>query len=121
MQQTALISTTLFFLIVFSFGYWLQHTGKPYKSLTMNVHWLVALAALGFLIVDVIQANKVADLKALEWTAVGFAALLFVGSIVTGGLVSLKRAMPAFVQIMHKILPWFTLLSTGFALYLLFA
>ena len=121
MQQTTIISITFFFVIIFAFGYWLQRTGKPYKGLTMNVHKLVSLAALGFLIVDVIQANKVTSLGALEWVVCGFAALFFVGSIVTGGLISLKREMPAFVLLMHKILPWLTLLSTGFAFYLIFA
>lgn len=121
MQQTTIISTTLFFVIVFSFGYWLARTGKPYKGLTMNVHTLVSLAALGFLIVDIIQANKVSSLGILEWIVCGFTALFFIGSIVTGVLVNLKRPMPAFVLVMHKILPWLTLVSTGCAFYLIFA
>jgi hypothetical protein len=121
MQQTTIISTALFFLIIFSFGYWLTGIGKPYKGVTMNVHKLVALAALAYLIVVMVQVNKVTPLNTVQWIVCGLTALFFIGAIVTGGLVSLARTMPKYVTLLHKLFPWFTLFSTIAALYLLLA
>jgi hypothetical protein len=60
-----------------------------------------------------------ATLGALELVALAIAGLLFLGTIVTGGLLSTDKRMPAVVLTMHRIAPFLTVLSTAVTLYLL--
>ena len=53
-------------------------------------------------------------------TAIGVTTVCFVGTIVTGGLLSIDKAMPSTVLRYHQITPYLSLLSTCAALYLLF-
>lgn len=43
----------------------------------------------------------------------------FLGLFVTGGLLSIGKPMPAFVQKLHYIMPYLAALSSGVTLYLL--
>lgn len=58
-------------------------------------------------------------LSAMELTACVIARLFFPATIVTGGLVSIPKPMPAVVSLSHKLLPYLTVLSTVVSLYLL--
>jgi hypothetical protein len=117
MNQTTIISTVLFFVIIYLFGYWLQHTGKPYKSTTFNVHMLVSVIALLYLGVVIYQVNKSSPLDAWGWVLSGLTLLFYLATIISGGFTSLDKS-PKFLQVSHKVLPYFTLLSTIAALYL---
>jgi hypothetical protein len=44
--------------------------------------------------------------------------LFFLSTIVSGGLVSIDKPMPAPISIMHKLFPYLTVLSTAVTLYL---
>ena len=117
MNQTTIISTTLFFLIIFIFGYWLQYTGKPYNSTTFNVHKLVGVIALLYLGVVVYQANKTSPLDTGVWVICSLSLLFFRATIISGGFTSLDKS-PKALQVLHKVLPYFTLLSTIATLYI---
>jgi hypothetical protein len=110
----------LFFLLIISSGYWLHRSGKPYSVLLFNVHKLIGFGLFVFLIVRIFQTSRITPLSMGEWIAWTVAALFFLATIVFGGLVSIDKAMPAVVSIMHKFLPYLTVLSTAFSLYLLF-
>ena len=58
-------------------------------------------------------------LSAVEFTAVVIMGVLLIGTIITGGLLSTDNALPAIVLTLHKITPFFTVLSTAIVLYLL--
>lgn len=118
--QLRFVNTGLFFLLILASGLWLRHSGKPYSAILFNVHKLIGLAVFIFLIVNISRMNRGTPLSALELTACVASGLLFVATIVSGGLVSIDKSWPTFVPILHKLLPYLTMLSTAVSLYLLF-
>jgi hypothetical protein len=58
-----------------------------------------------YLAITVCQVNRATPLGAMEWVAGVVTGLLFLSTIVSGGLVSIDKAMPAAIPIMHKVLP----------------
>ena len=117
--QFRVLVAGLCFILVFISGYWLSRSGKPYSAILLNAHKLIGLAVLVYLAVAVYQVNRATPLGAMEWVAGVVAGLLFLSTIVSGGLVSIDKAMPAAISIMHKVLPYLTVLSSAVTLYLL--
>ena len=107
------IFTALAFAVVFVLGFVLSRAEKPYPMAAFTVHKLLALAVLVFLIVTLLHENKANELSSLLFIAVVLSAVLFLGTIITGGLVSVEKPMPEFVFILHRWLPWLTVLSTA--------
>ncbi len=123
-----LISTGLFFLFIFLSGFWLSHSGKPYSTLIFNIHKLIGLAAAVFLIVTVVAIHRQAPLQSGQIAAVATTAVLFVLLVVVGGLLSVQSggglaSAPPFLKtgfvLVHHLLPYLAVLSTGVTLYLL--
>ncbi len=116
-QQMRFVGAGLFFLFIFGFGYWLSHSGKPFNVVIFTVHKLISLGAFVFLAVAVYQINQAAKLGGLEIALCAMTALLFVGTMATGGLVSVDKPMPGFVLILHRVTPYLTAASTALMLY----
>ncbi len=117
--QLRFVNIGLFFLLIFVSGYWLHHSGKPYGAILFNIHKLIGLGLFVLLVVRIYQLNLTTPLSWLQWIICVVAALFFIATIVFGGLVSIDKTMPTFVSLAHKLLPYLTLLSTAFSLYLL--
>lgn len=118
--QIRVFGAALFCIFIFLTGFWLRRLGKPpYPAILLNVHKLIGLAAGVLLVVTASQIHQTAPLASLEIAAVGVAVLFFVCTIITGGLVSLTRPIPAAIQLVHKLFPYLTTLSSAAALYLL--
>jgi len=117
--QSRAVDAGLLFLFIFLSGYWLSHSGKPLNAIILTIHKLISLAAVVLLVITIYQANQVAHLGALELTAAVVTGLLFLGTIVTGGLLSTGKPMPAAILKMHQITPFLAALSTTVTLYLL--
>jgi hypothetical protein len=113
-----LFGTGLLFLITFLTGFWLSNSGRPYNGIVLTAHKLISLAAAVLIAVIVYQANRGAALGATEIAAVAVTGLFFVGTIVTGGLLSTDKAMPTLVTFVHLIGPFLTVLSSAVTLYL---
>lgn len=111
------VNIGLFFLLIFSSGYWLHHSGKPYSAILFNVHKLIGVGLFVFLVVRMVQINGTTPLGTVEWIACVAAALFFIATIVLGGLVSIEKPWPVIVTLSHKLLPYLTVLSTAFSLY----
>jgi len=79
---------------------------------------MVAVVLLG---VTVCRINRAGALSAIELLVAIVTALFFLGTIVTGGLLSIPidKAMPVIVHKLHQVTPYLTVLSTATALYLL--
>jgi branched-subunit amino acid transport protein AzlD len=107
------------FLLVFVAGYWLARAGRPYGTVLLTVHKLIAVGILVFLGVSAFGANKVSPLGAGVWLIVALAALAFVATIAAGGVLSAVTSPPAAVAVLHKVAPYVTLLLTAAAFYLL--
>jgi hypothetical protein len=103
------------------FGFWLSYAGKPYSVIILTIHKLISLATLVFLTVTVYRFNQTSTLNAVELTTAVVTGLLFIGTIITGGLMSTDKPMPAVVSTLHLILPFLTVLSTAATLYFLFS
>jgi len=117
--QVRVAGAGLSFVLIFLSGFWLSHTGKPYGTLVFTIHKLVGVAVGVLLGVTVYQMHQVAPLGLFEIAAIGVTVLLFVGTVVAGGLLSVDVDVPVVVQKLHLVLPVLTLLSTAGTLYLL--
>jgi hypothetical protein len=113
------VGVGLFFLFTFLSGFWLSRAGKPYNGIVLTIHKLISLAAVASLVVTIYQTNQTTMLSAIEWIASVVAGLFFLGTIITGGLLSTDKPMPAAIQRLHQITPYLTVLSTVTTLYLL--
>jgi len=109
----------LFYLFIFLSGIWLSRSGKPYSVIILTIHKLISLAAAVFLVMTVYRIHQVAPLSPVEITAVVVTGLLFLSLIISGGLLSTGKPMPAVILTMHQITPFLTVLSTAATLYLL--
>jgi hypothetical protein len=113
------VSTGLFFLFIFVSGIWLSRSGRPLNGGILAVHKLVSVAAGVFLIITMVRLNRVAPLSATEWTAIVVTGLCFLGTVVSGGLLSIGKPMPAAILRAHQIMPVLVVISTTVSLYLL--
>jgi hypothetical protein len=116
-----LISTTVFFLLIFLTGFWLSRTQKPYPVMLFTLHKLIALAAVVFLAVIVNRVHQAAPLSALQWVGIVVSAVCLLATIITGGLLSLEQVTPAILRSIHHLAPYLTVISVAVTLYLLFA
>ena len=121
------ISTGIFFLFIFLSGFWLSRSGKPYHSLIFNIHKLIGLGTGIFLIRTVYLSHQAAPLGAAQWTAIAVNVLLFVLTVVAGGLLSIDAEgglkninQPArtAISLIHKLSPYLIVVSTAVTLYL---
>lgn len=117
--QSRVVGAGLFFLFIFLSGFWLSNSGKPLNVIILTIHKLVSLAAIVFLVITISQINRVATLSTIQLTASVITGLFFLGTVITGGLLSTDKPMPAVILTMHQIIPLLTLLSTAVTLCLL--
>lgn len=117
--QLRIVGSGLLFAGIFVSGLWLGSAGRPYNGLLFNVHKLVALGALVLLAGMAYQAHQQTPLAGMEVTISALTALLFVATIVTGGLVSIDWEVPVLLSRAHWILPFLTAFSSAGLLYLL--
>jgi len=118
-NQLRAVGAGLFFVVVFLSGFWMSRSGKPYNGLVLNVHKLIALAAVVILVMTLYRTNRVAPLGAPELLAGVMTGLFAVGLFATGALSSIDRSMPAVVATLHHIMPYLAVLSTAATIYLL--
>jgi hypothetical protein len=116
---TKLIGIGILFVVIFFFGFWLSRSGKPYNGLLFNLHKLIALGTLIFLGVLVNRANQATPLGELVWAVIILTGLLFLSTMITGGLLDIDKPLPAMLATVHHITPYLTVLSTAAILYLL--
>lgn len=117
--QLRVVGAGLFFLFVFLSGIWLSRSGKPHNSIILTIHKLISLAAAVYLVIIIYQTNQVATLSTIESTAGVLTGLLFLGTGVSGGVLSTGKPMPAAILRMHQTTPLLTVFSTAVTLYLL--
>jgi heme A synthase len=119
MGTLSIVGAVVFFGVIFGSGYWLSRAGKPYNVIVLTIHKLISLAVVVFLVIIMVQANRVAVLSAMELVAGVLTGLFFLGLMATGGLLSADKQMPPIVLKLHQIAPYLTVLSAAVTLYLL--
>lgn len=113
------VAAGVLFLIIFFTGYWLHRYGRPINPILLNVHKLIGVATAVFLFLTVNRLHQAEPLAPAMLAFALAASLFFIATIVTGGLVSLKKSPPAIIAFLHHLLPYLTALTSGAALYLL--
>jgi hypothetical protein len=103
--QLRFISAAFCFLLILPSGFLLSRSGRPYGLVLFNVHKLIAVGMLVFLAINVYRLNQATPLGITQLTACLIAAVCFVATIITGGLVSTAQPMPAAVSLAHRLLP----------------
>jgi len=91
------------FIVIFASGYRLNQTGKPYNTITFNIHKLIGLAVMAILIVKLYKMNQVSDIGWSEWITCTIAGLLFLSAIISGGVLSIDKQMPDIVIKIHRV------------------
>ena len=116
---TSLILIACLFGFTFASGFWMWNTRKPVPGLKLNLHKFLALGALALsgLLVNALTRQTRPGGAALG--VIAAAGALFVLTIVTGGLVSLEKPMPAAVRWAHRARPFLTLAAEAAAFWLL--
>lgn len=119
--QLRFVGAGLSFLLILLSGFCLSRTGKPYSGIILSVHKLIALAAVILLGITIRRIHQAGALGAIELLVVAVGGLFFLGTMVTGGLLSIPmdKAMPGIVHKLHQVTPYLTVLSTAATLYLL--
>jgi len=107
------------FIPTIATGYLMSNAeGRP-NTLLLTTHKLVAVSNLVLLDITAIQKNKTMKLSVAEKITAITMNVCFVGTIATGGMLSIDKEMPNAVHTAHNITPWLTVLSSGVLLYLL--
>ena len=108
------------FLLTLASGFWLSNSGKPYSTLIFTIHKLIALAAIIATAVTIQNLHKTAELRlAVEVSAIVITTLLFLGLLISGGLLSIEKSVPAAIQTIHHVAPYLAVISTAATFYLL--
>jgi uncharacterized membrane protein len=107
--QLTVVGAGLFFVLIFLSGLWLSRHKRPFNSVVLTIHKLIALAAAVLLVVRTYQANQVAALTMTGLVAGVVTGLLFLGTGIAGGLLSTDKPMPPAVWWTHRV----TLLPRG--------
>lgn len=97
-------------IFVFLSGWRLYRSGRPINAVVLTLHKLIALGALILIGVTVHQVNQAGALSTTAWIITIVTGLLFVTTIITGGLLSLDRPVTA-VAIVHRIGPFLTVIG----------
>ena len=109
----------LLFLFTFISGFWLSRSGKPFNGIVLTIHKLISLAAAALLGIFIYRNHQVAPLRTIELAAGVVTGSFFLDAVVSGGLLSTDKSMPAFVLTMHRLAPFLTVLSAAVTVYLL--
>jgi hypothetical protein len=119
-MQPAILYTALIFLFILLSGLWLRRSGKPYKSVILNIHKFIALGTIAYLVVTVLHANQPAGLDRIEIIAAVLTALSFIGDLATGGLLSIRAQKPettpssarttVLILRLHQVFPFLTVI-----------
>ena len=122
------IYTGIFFLFILLSGFWVSRSGKPYNGLIFNIHKFIGLGVGVFLIRTVYLTHQAAPLNATQWATIVITVLLFILTVIVGGLLSILaegglkdmgRSMQATLSMIHKFFPYGIMITTAATLYLL--
>jgi hypothetical protein len=99
-------------------GFLLKRKVKPYPVLLLTVHKLTLLGAGISLGVLFIRKNQLDPLTSFGWIIFIAILVTFVLMVVSGGLVSIEKPMPNFIQLLHKVFPYITIFLSILSIFL---
>lgn len=107
------------FLFVFTTGFWLTHSGRPYGVALLTLHKIATVGILVLFGTSVYEAIKLSVLSIGVWLVISLALVMCVAMIVSGSVLSIVESPPPAVSLLHRVAPYPTLLLTVAALYCL--
>ena len=113
-----IVGAVIFALLIYVTGYWMKASGKQ-NGVVLNIHKLLAVAATVLLGVTFFQVNKVVGVGGVEILGLVIAGVIFLATIITGGLVSARIKIPNVIRIAHRTLPHLTVVAAAITLFLL--
>lgn len=114
-----ILITGVLLLIVFATGFVLHRMGSPYSGGLLAAHKLLAVAGavvLGYIVLRVLQEGPLAG---GTWASLLTTGLFFFTAVATGGLLSTDKPQLPVISTLHKVAPWFTVISSVMTVYLL--
>ena len=109
----------LLVVVIFSSGFRLHRSGRPFSGILLNLHKLAGLAVIVLLGMTINRVHQAQPLAGIEIAATVATFVFFAAAIVTGGLVSLAKPAPRAISRIHKVFPYVSVLLTAATLYLL--
>lgn len=103
------------FAVIFATGFILHNRQRPYSTLLLTVHKLIALGTVILAGYSAWQSGFRTGMNLILLAGTAIAALLL---IISGGLISGMKEPPAILKWIHLILPWPVLAATGSILFL---
>ena len=106
-------------IILLISGFWLNKSGKPYSTLVLTIHKLISFGIFVYIVISCYHLNKTEALGSVELCLCISMLIVFLSAIVSGAFLSTGNQMPLFVQIIHRISSFASVIFTGILIYLL--
>jgi hypothetical protein len=107
------------FLLTLSSGFWLSQSGKPYSSLIFNLHKMIAVVTVGYVLINSIKTFRFGDISTGLLMALILSAFLLLVLVATGGMLILEVELDGLPLKVHQITPLLAVASSLAALYLM--
>jgi hypothetical protein len=107
------------FLLTLISGFWLSNSGKPLNSLIINIHKLIALGAVVFII---LQANNTVKGTGLSGLMIGLsilAGLCVIALFASGAMMSIGKVNYDLMLAIHRASTLLVILALASLIYLL--
>jgi len=113
------MATGALYAVIFAFGFLLARSGSPYSTLLLTVHKLASVAAVILLYKTFTYVNQAQGLSVLAMAVGALTGLAFIGTVATGGLISIGGQVPEIVYLAHRVTPVLSVVLTAASLLLL--
>lgn len=115
----AKLITAISLVLVICSGMWLMKYGRPYNGFITTVHKLVSIAYAVYLFIYLRHYRNSSPITGWETAVIDIALLLFVGTVASGGVLTIERPVPSYVTILHKLTSSLAICATVVTLFAL--
>ena len=114
-----IISSGLLFFFTIVTGIWLSNSGKPLNSLILNIHKLIALGSVIFIVIVIRNLLKNAGSSQVILTLIIMTGLFVLALFVSGALLSFGKPVNNIILTIHAVTPIPAVITTAMIIYLL--
>ena len=107
----------LLFLLKSLSGIWLSRSGRPINAVILTIHKIISLLTVVLISITIHHLRRDVGMSAVEIGAIIVTGLLFLFTILSGGLLSADKPAHTAVLTFHKVAPFLTILSTAVTIY----
>ena len=118
-MSNRIMITGVLYVVIFGFGFLLTRFGNPYSTVLLTVHKLASIAVVFVVYKSFSTVHQAAGLNSMLIIVGVITGIAFIGTVATGGLISIGGDIPQLVYSVHRVMPLLTVISTAACLYLL--